>query len=246
MPQTGNFALYVMPDPAYGSPKEWNRLVRILDINTAGSIAAMFAGRVRGWEVTSGTGLSVNISAGEGFMGLWYGRTTAGGYGRAMAGGTLALPANSTGSVYAVKKEVVRDVDPAARDQADLEIQVEFQFVAAGLPAPANSALLAEVTTGASAVSSVVDRRRPLYRWAELSRQETVTGVAPRSSVVAEVSHSPLLSAFIPDLRCLTANAEVMLLGDGMTNSSFRVRITNHDTVNPRNVVFSWTRRGIE
>jgi len=280
--RTANYTFYVMPDPAFGEPKEWNRIVRVLDPLIGGLVALVLSGKVKGWEVTAGTGLDVNIAPGQGFMGIWLGETTA--------TQTLTLPDNSTVNVYAVKKEVVKDVDPTAEDKADIEIQAEFQAVLSGEPAPSDSALLAEVVTSGGAISSVTDRRTILYRLEEhehtgasgqppqvdlsaevtgllpsanladgavtrakitiagASGTETVTLVPAGGSVDVEVDHSATVvfhfGAGVPELTCQTTDAEVILLGDGMTNGSFRARVTNNATVD-QDVTFTWTRRGI-
>ncbi|MGD9496375.1 MAG: hypothetical protein AB7Y46_08690 [Armatimonadota bacterium] len=132
---------------------QFNTVVRILDTQLVGALAAIGAGCLdaASWVVSAGTGLSVNISAGAGIV------ATEAGYAVVRSGSSYnlsGLPSNSTRYVRVEVVERVNPEDPDSREDGTLV------FTATALPTQqAGSMVIAKVITSGTAVTVVEDLR---------------------------------------------------------------------------------------
>jgi hypothetical protein len=116
-----------------------------LDSQLYGLSTMMGGGVISGWVVAEGTGLSVTIGVGSGFVGGYYAET--------VVPYSLDVPASSTVYIYA-----------AATSVTPVTGEVEF-FASTSLSGDSTHLLISEITTDTSAVDSIDDTVRYTVGW---------------------------------------------------------------------------------
>lgn len=123
-----------------------------LNQQMSGALSALAPGVRSGWIATAGTGLTVNVAAGEGIVS----HSTYGAVALRSTGtiASAAIPASSVGYIHALAEN---DGSPGGNRSVETMVP---KFVYSDLNVLANATCIAYVVTGASSVTAVYDRRR--------------------------------------------------------------------------------------